>query len=115
MTLDEIDRSTKLNAAVEFDRTRDRSRIRRPLRTPAIKAERQLEMPRHKTGLVNAGAPQPFAQIGADGGDAVKPDALDGGSKVVVVPRSNIGDDGIELPLNPIEDPRPYRKQTFAA
>src|SRR5882757_1532100 len=64
--------------------------------------------------MVKAGPSQPFAQISADCSNAIKPDAFDGGSKVVVVPRGDIGNDGIELPLNPIEVVGPYRKQSFS-
>src|SRR6267142_6933515 len=71
-------------------------------------------MPRDKAGIVKAGPPQPFAQIGADCGNAIKPDTLDGESKVVVVPRGDIGNDGIELLLNPIEVAGPYREQSFS-
>ena len=33
-------------------------------------------MPRHKSGVINTGSPQPFAQIGANCGNAIKPDTL---------------------------------------
>jgi hypothetical protein len=76
--------------------------------------ERELEMPRHKPGVIKAGPPQPFAQIGADCGNAIKPDALDGRSKVVVVPLGDIGNDGIDLLVNSIQVACPHRKQSFS-
>ena len=72
-------------------------------------------MPRHKTGIIKAGTPQPFAQIGANRGNAIEPDALDGRGKVVVVPRGDIGNDGIELLVNSIQVAGPYRKQSFSS
>jgi hypothetical protein len=112
--LDEVDGSAQLNTAIKVDRTGDRSRIGRPLRGSGCQAGGELEMPRDKAGIVKAGPPQPFAQIGADCGNAIKSDTLDGGSKVVVVPRGDIGNDSIELLLNPIEVAGPYRKQSFS-
>ena len=47
-------------------------------------------MPRHETGVVLARPAQPFAQIGADRGDAILPHAVDGRGKVILVPGGNL-------------------------
>ena len=111
MALDEIDRSAELNAAVEVDGAGYRLRIGLPPLGPVLEPERQLEMPGHVAGVVLACPPQPFAQIGADRSDAVVPDAVDRGRKVVLIAGGDFRDDRIELLPRPVEVARPHREQ----
>src|SRR5581483_10513028 len=82
VALDEVDRSTQPDAGLELDRFGDRSGV-------AIAAgrepERELEAPWNEAGLVLAHAAEPLAQVGADAGDALAPDALDRGRQAFVV------------------------------
>jgi hypothetical protein len=110
---DKIDGSAKLNPAVERDSAGERSRIGGPLRVSGREAERELEVLWHKAGIIKAGAPQPFAQIRANGGDAVHPDAPDRGGEVVVVACGYVGKDTIELVLGAVETARTDGKQAF--
>lgn len=66
-------------------------------------------MVRREAGVVEARPSQPFAEVGADRGDAIQPHALDRGSKVVMGSRRDGGEDGIELRLCRIESGCPYR------
>ena len=78
-------------------------------------SERQFEMPRHEPGVVLARSAQPFAQIGADRGDAILPHAVDGRGEVVLVPRSDLRHDLFKEVPRAIEIARPDRQQVLVA
>src|SRR4029077_8326408 len=103
MTLHEVDRSAKLNAAVEVDGAGYRLRIGRPPLRSVLQSEGQLEMPGHVAGVVLACSPQPFAEIGADGSNAILPNTVDGRGKVVPIPDGDFRNHRIEFLARPVE------------
>ena len=115
MTLDEVDRPAKLDAAVKLDGIGHRPRVGLAALEAMRQPEGQFEMPRHVTGVVLARSAQPFAQIGADRGDAVLPDAIDGRGKVVLVPGSDLRYDLLKELPRPIEIAWPHRQQVLVA
>ena len=67
-------------------------------------------MPLHKAEIVEARAPQPFAQVG---GDAVEPDALDRRGQLLMVACRYLGDDRVKRLPGAIDSAAPDREQAF--
>ena len=113
MSLDKVNRSTKLNAAVKVDGAWHRLRVGLAPLGPVLQPEGQLEMPGHVAGVVLACPPQPFSEIGADRSDAILPYTVDGRRKVIPIPGGDFRNDRFELLPRPVEIVWPHREQVL--
>jgi hypothetical protein len=67
MTLYEVYRAAKLNAAIKFNRFRYRPTVNAALPiSPVRQPKREFEVPWNEPGSICAHSPEPFPQIGAD-------------------------------------------------
>src|SRR5438132_1647483 len=72
-------------------------------------------MPGDISGLVLARPPQPFAQISADCRNAIVPDTVDGGRKIVIVAGGSFLDHDVENLPYLVQVFRPNRQQVPGA
>ena len=99
MALDQVNRPAKLDAAIETDRARYGPRIRLTSFGPMLQTKRQLETPRHVPGFVFTRPPKPLSKVSPNGGDAILPNAVYGGGKVVLVTSGDLRDHNIKALL----------------
>ena len=64
-----------------------------------FQTKRELETPGHITGIVFTRPPKPLSKVGANCGDAILPNAIYGGCKVVLVASGDLRDHGVKALL----------------
>ena len=111
MALNKVDRPAKLDAAIETDRARYGPRIRLTSLGPMFQTKRELETPRHITGIVFTRPPKPLSKVGANCGDAILPNAVYGGCKVVFVASGDLRDHSVKALLRLLKVGWSHRKK----
>ena len=61
-----------------------------------LQTKRQLETPGHVPGFVFTCAPKPFSKVGSNCGDAILPNAVYGGGKIVLITSGDLSDHSVK-------------------
>jgi len=61
-----------------------------------LETKRQLETPGHVPGLVFTRPPEPFSKVGTNCGDAILPNAIYGGGKIVLIASGDLRDHNVK-------------------
>jgi hypothetical protein len=113
MALYEVDRSAKVDAAVKADGIGHRPGVSLVALETVCEAERKFEMSWYETGIVLTRSAQPLPEIGADRSDTIFPDAVDSRSKIILVPRGDLGHNRFKQLPRPVEITRLHGKQVL--
>jgi hypothetical protein len=110
MPLDQVNRPAKLDAAIETDRAWYRPRIRLTSFGPVLQTKRQLETPRHVPRFVFTRPSKPLSKVSPNCGDAILPNAVYGGGKVVPITGGDLRDHNIKVLLRLLKVHWSHRK-----
>jgi hypothetical protein len=112
MALDQVNRPAKLDAAIETDRAGYGPRIRLMSFGPMLQTKRHLETPRHVSGFVFTRPPQPLSKVSPNCGDAILPNTVYGGSKIVPITSGDLRDHNIKALLRLMKVGWSHRKKS---
>ena len=79
---------------------------------PMLQTKRKLKTPGHITGIVLTRPAKPFSQVSANCSDAVLPNAIYGGGKVVPITGGDFRNDGVQALLRLNQIGGPHRKKS---
>ncbi len=77
-----------------------------------FQTKRQLETPGHVPGFVFTRPPEPFSKVSANCGDAILPNAIDGGGKIVLITSGDVSNHGVKALLRLLKVGWSYRQKS---